>query len=222
MDQSRTLALAGGGSVSGLLRAAPDAFAGLVLAHGAGAGMHHPFMRALAEGLAERGVTTLRYQFPYMEAGSKRVDPPPVAHQAVRAAVSAVAGNLPLFAGGKSFGGRMTSQAQALDPLPGVRGLVFFGFPLHPAGKPSTDRARHLAEVRIPMLFLQGTRDALAEAGLIEGVVQQLGSRATLLALPDADHAFHVPARSGRTDREVLETMLDATATFMRGVLARP
>ena len=202
--------------MSALLTEGVDAFACLVLAHGAGAGMRHRFMAAVAEGLAARGVTTLRYEFPYMDAGSKRVDPPPVAHAAVREAVLAASAALPLFAGGKSFGARMTSQAQALEPLPGVRGLVFFGFPLHPAGKPSTDRAGHLADVQIPMHFLQGTNDALARIDLIEAVVQELGPRATLLTIPDADHAFHVPVRSGRTDREVLDLMLDAAAARMR------
>ena len=202
-------------TVSALRTDATDAFACLVLAHGAGAGMRHPFMAAVADGLAQRGVSTLRFQFPYMEAGSKRVDQPPVAHEAVRAAVLAAAGSLPLFAGGKSFGGRMTSQAQVLDPLP-LRGLVFFGFPLHPAGKPSTDRANHLADVHIPMLFLQGTKDALAEFALIEDVLARLGSTASLFGIADADHSFHVPARSGRKNDQVLADMLDEVLRWMR------
>ncbi len=207
-------------TVSALRTDATDAFACLILAHGAGAGMRHPFMTAVADGLAQRGVSTLRYQFPYMEAGSKRVDRPPVAHAAVRAAVLAAAGSLPLFAGGKSFGGRMTSQAHALDPLPAVRGLVFFGFPLHPAGKPSTDRADHLSDVHIPMLFVQGTNDALAEFGLIEQVAARLGPAAALFSIADADHSFHVPARSGRKDDQVLGDMLDEVARWMG--LAQP
>jgi predicted alpha/beta-hydrolase family hydrolase len=204
--------------VSALRMDAPDAFACLVLAHGAGAGMRHPFMAAVAEGLARRGVSTLRYQFPYIEAGSKRVDRPPLAHLTVRAAVAAAGISLPLFAGGKSFGGRMTSQAQAIDPLPSVRGLVFFGFPLHPAGKPSTERSVHLSDARVPMLFLQGTRDALAEIGLIEGVMAGLGAAATLVAIDDADHSFHVPAKSGRKDSSVLDELLDEAANWMRSL----
>lgn len=177
--------------------------------------MTHRSMAALADGLAERGIASLRYQFPYMERGSNRPDPPAVAHAAVRAAVAEaarLAGELPLFAGGKSFGGRMTSQAQAITPLPGVRGLVFFAFPLHPAGKPSVARAEHLSEVGIPMLFLQGTRDALAELDLLRPVVDGLGARATLTLAQDADHAFHVPAKTGRRDADVLAELLDAAA----------
>src|SRR5207244_1482266 len=177
-----------------------------VLAHGAGAGMTHPFMAAMANGLDERGIATLRYQFPYMEQRSKRPDVPKVAHAAVRAAVleaGRLLPNTPLFAGGKSFGGRMTSQAQAASPLPGVRGLVFLGFPLHPAGRPSDERAKHLFEVQIPMLFLQGTRDGLADLNLLEPLCKRLGSRATLKPFEGADHSFHVPARSGRKDSEV-------------------
>ena len=207
-------------SVSALLLAPADAVAGYVFAHGAGAGMSHAFMAAFAAGLAERGIATLRYQFPYMEKGSKRPDPPKVAHAAVRAAVAEAARRLPglpLFAGGKSFGGRMTSQAQALRPLPGVRGLVFVGFPLHPAGKPSDERAAHLAEVDCPMLFLQGTRDELAALDQLQPVLRRLGGRATLVLLEDGDHSFHVRARSGRTDGETLEAMVEATAGWMRG-----
>jgi len=192
--------------VSGLLDVPLRARACYVLAHGAGAGMTHPFMAAVAAGLGQRGVATLRYQFPYMERRSRRPDPPPVCHATVRAAVGVaarLAPGLPLLAGGRSFGGRMTSQAQALAPLPGVRGLAFLGFPLHPAGRPSESRARHLFEVQIPMLFIQGTRDALAERGLLEALVARLGARATLSLLEEADHSFHVPARSGRRDPEV-------------------
>jgi predicted alpha/beta-hydrolase family hydrolase len=204
--------------VSGLLQAPRGARAVYVLAHGAGAGMTHPFLTAVARELAERGVATLRYQFPYMEAGGKRPDPPKVAHAAVRAAVAAVRAHvpeLPLFAGGKSFGGRMTSQAQAAAPLEGVRGLIFLGFPLHPAGKPSQERAEHLARVAVPMLFLQGTRDALAELDQLEPVCKSLGKRATLTLFADADHSFHVPAKTGRKDPQVRAEVLDALAAWI-------
>ena len=214
-----TIGLGSGESVSGLWLRPAKARACLVLAHGAGAGMAHKSMAALADGLAERDVATLRYQFSYMERGSKRPDPPALAHAAVRAAcakAAALAGALPLYAGGKSFGGRMTSQAQAAAPLPGVRGLVFFAFPLHPAGKPSVSRADHLAKVAIPMLFLQGTRDALAELELLEPVVGALGSRARLTLAPDADHAFHVPAKSGRNDKDILAALLDGASAWMK------
>jgi len=201
-----------------LLLESPNAHAGFVFAHGAGAGMAHPFMAAVAEQLAERGIATLRFQFPYMEHGSRRPDSPAVAHATVRAAVAEAVHrlpNLPLFAGGKSFGGRMTSQSQAIAALPGVKGLVFLGVPLHPAKRPSIDRAQHLATIQIPMLFLQGTRDALAEPDLIAGVVDSLGDRATLIAIPDADHAFHVPARTGRTDTQVLADICDTIAAWI-------
>lgn len=204
--------------VSGLWQTPPGAIACLVLAHGAGAGMAHRSMAATADGLEARGVATLRYQFPYMEKGGKRVDPPPVAHAAVRAAVAEArrrAPDLPLFAGGRSFGGRMTSQAQAKTALDGVRGLVFFAFPLHPAGKPSTERAAHLADVAIPMLFLQGTHDALADLGLLRRTVGELGARATLHLAEEADHSFHVPAKSGRKDPEVLADILATAAGWM-------
>jgi predicted alpha/beta-hydrolase family hydrolase len=203
--------------VSALLIKPPQARACYVLAHGAGAGMAHASMETIATGLADRDIATLRYQFPYMEKGSKRPDSPAVAHAAVRAAVAEAArccDGLPLIAGGKSFGGRMTSQAQALRALPGVRGLAFFAFPLHPAGKPSSDRAKHLADVAIPMLFLQGTRDALAELSLLEPVVKKLGKLATLHLEKEADHSFHVLARSGRNDREVMTEVLDAFAAW--------
>ncbi|MCC8974092.1 alpha/beta hydrolase family protein [Bradyrhizobium brasilense] len=205
-------------TVSALLLLPAQARSAYVFAHGAGAGMSHPSMAVIAEGLAERGIATLRYQFPYMEKGSKRPDPPAIAQATVRAAVAEAArhcGELPLFAGGKSFGGRMTSQAQAKAPLAGVRGLVFLGFPLHPAGKPSSERARHLAEVEVPMLFLQGTRDALAELDLLEPVVKGLGHRATLHLVQEADHSFHVLKRSGRNDREVMAEVLDAFAEWV-------
>lgn len=213
-----TLALPDGQTVSGLWQRPAAAKACLVLAHGAGAGMTHRAMAATADGLEALGVAVLRYQFPYMEKGGKRVDAPPVAHAAVRAAVAeagARAEGLPLFAGGRSFGGRMTSQAQAKAPLPGVQGLVFFAFPLHPAGKPSIDRAEHLQEVALPMLFLQGTNDALAELGLLEDVVATLGDSATLALADDADHSFHVPARTGRNDAQVLADLLKRAVAWM-------
>ena len=213
-----------GSSVSALLCVPDDAWAGYVFGHGAGAGMAHAFMSRFAHGLAARGIATLRCQFPYMEAGSKRPDAPKVAHAAVRAAVAHAAQwlppGLPLFAGGKSYGGRMTSQAQALSPLPGVRGLVFVGFPLHPAGKPADERGAHLSEVDLPLLFLQGTRDELAALDLLRPLVQRLGERATLALFDDADHAFHVRAGSGRTDAQTLEAMLDTLAAWARRLSA--
>jgi uncharacterized protein len=211
------------GSVSALLLSPHAPRACFVFAHGAGAGMTHSFMETFASGLGERGIATLRYQFPYMEKRSKRPDPPAVAIATVRAAVTKAAEVFPglgLVAGGKSFGGRMTSQAQAAAPLPGVRGLAFVGFPLHPAGKPSIDRAEHLAKVDLPMLFLQGTRDTLAEVTLIEPVVQRLGPRAALHLVEGADHSFHVLARSGRNDREVMKEILDAFAGWADSVIA--
>jgi len=210
--------------VSGLLQAPHDARACYVFAHGAGAGMTHPFMAAVADALAERGIATLRYQFPYMEQGSKRPDVPRVAHAAVRAAVAEASRLLPglaLIAGGKSFGGRMTSQAQAVAPLAGVRGLAFTGFPLHPAGKPSDERAAHLFDVQVPMLFLQGTRDDLADLQLLQPLVERLGARVTLKLFADADHSFHVPARTGRKDAQVIAEMSDALAAWVAGVLER-
>jgi predicted alpha/beta-hydrolase family hydrolase len=206
------------GAVSALLMRPAKARACFVFAHGAGAGMTHGFMTAVAASLAEREVATLRYQFPYMEKGSKRPDPPGVAHAAVRGAVAAAAQRcpgLPLIAGGKSFGARMTSQAQAKAPLAGVAGLAFFGFPLHPAGKPSVERADHLTDAKIPMLFLQGTADKLAEPDLLRPVVKKLGARATLHLVEAADHSFHVPARSGRKDAEVMAEILDAFAAWL-------
>ena len=215
--------IATAGPVSALLSRPAHARACFVFAHGAGAGMTHAFMETVAQGLCERGVATLRYQFPYMEKGSKRPDPPAIAHAAVRAAV-AEAGRccpgLPLIAGGKSFGGRMTSQAQAAAALDGVAGLAFLGFPLHPAGKPSSDRARHLAEIHIPMLFLQGTRDTLAEVTLLEPVVGRLGPSATLHLVDGADHSCPVLARSGRNDRDVMNEILDAFAGWIGTTVA--
>jgi uncharacterized protein len=216
--QPLRLEIASADSVSALLMKPPQARACYVLAHGAGAGMAHASMEVIASGLADRGIATLRYQFPYMEKGSKRPDSPAVAHAAVRAAVAEAArccAGLPLIAGGKSFGGRMTSQAQAIDALPAVRGLAFFAFPLHPAGKPSSDRAKHLADVEIPMLFLQGTRDALAELSLLEPVIKKLGKPATLHLVREADHSFHVLKSSGRNDREVMTEVLDAFAAWV-------
>ena len=216
-----TIDLGQSGSVSALLLRPQAAKACYVLAHGAGAGMTHRFMEEAASGLAERGIATLRYQFPYMEKGSKRPDASAVAQAAVRAAVAEAArrcADLPLVAGGKSFGGRMTSQAQAIKPLASVRGLAFLGFPLHPAGKPATERATHLGQIPIPMLFVQGTQDKLAEPALIGPVVAALGS-ASLHQVEAADHSFHVPARSGRNDREVMTEVLDTVAAWVRATV---
>ena len=204
--------------VSALLQAPSAARACYVMAHGAGAGMAHPFMASVAGHLAERGIATLRYQFPYVERGSKRPDIPRVATAAVRAAVAAAARlvpELPLYAGGKSFGGRMTSQAQAKKPLPGVRGLVFLGFPLHPPGQPGETRGEHLVDVDIPMLFFQGSRDEFAEFALLQKLAARLGSRATFWLFDEADHSFHVPARSGHTDAEVQVAMASALADWI-------
>ena len=212
------------GTVSALLMRPREARACFVFAHGAGAGITHPAIETMATGLAERGVATLRYQFPYMEKGSKRPDPPGVAHAAVRAAVAEAArrcAGLALIAGGKSFGGRMTSQAQAKAPLDGVEGLAFLGFPLHPAGQPSTDRGAHLADIHIPMLFLQGTNDQLAKVDLLKPVVAGLGRRATLHLVEGADHSFHVPKRSGRDDKEVMAEVLDAFAAWTGVTVAK-
>lgn len=196
----------------------PAARACYVLAHGAGAGMLHPFMQATATVLAQQGVGTLRFQFPYLERGSRRPDAPPLCHATVRAAVAAAherCPQLPLFAGGRSFGGRMSSQAQAQSPLPAVRGLVFLGFPLHPAGKPDTQRAQHLQRVAVPMLFVQGTHDALAERMRLLQVLGELGARVSSEWVPDADHAFHVPARTGRKDPAVRAAFLAVAAQWM-------
>jgi uncharacterized protein len=211
--------------VSALLQLPPAATACFVFAHGAGAGMDHPSMTAVAVELAERSIATLRFQFPYMERGSRRPDPPALCHATVRAAVAEAARRAPklaLIAGGRSFGGRMTSQAQAIEPLSGVKGLAFIGFPLHPAGKPSAERAEHLRDVKIPMLFLQGTRDELANLELLQPVIERLGARATLKLLQDADHSFHVPARTGRKDAEVRAEMLDALAAWIEQAISVP
>jgi predicted alpha/beta-hydrolase family hydrolase len=209
--------------VSALLQAPTGSRACYVLAHGAGAGMAHPFMTAIANELATRGVATLRYQFPYMENGSKRPDAPKIAHAAVRAAVGEAGRllpQLPLVAGGKSFGGRMTSQAQAAAPLANVRGLAFLGFPLHPAKQPSNDRARHLADVQVPMLFLQGTRDELADLQLVQDLAGTLGPRATLELIIDADHSFHVRKSSGSTDAQVIGHLADLLAAWIDAKIA--
>ena len=207
----------GGASVSGLLMRPPGARWLYVLAHGAGAGMRHPFLETFARALAERDVATLRYQFPYMERRASRPDPPAVAAAAVRAAAAEaarLAPGLPLVAGVKSFGGRMTSTAQAEEPLPGVRGLVFLGFPLHPPGRAGDQRAEHLAQVQVPMLFLQGTRDDFADLTLLKPLIKRLGQRATLHLVEGGDHSFHVLKRSGRTDADVMGEIADAIAEW--------
>ncbi len=208
----------GEGRVSGLLLRPDDAKALYLFAHGAGVGMAHPSMETNARGLAQRGIATLRYQFPYMEKGGGRPDPPRIAHSTVRAAAAAsakFAGDLPLFAGGRSYGGRMTSQAQAIEPIAGVRGLVFLGFPLHPAGAPATDRADHLDKVQVPMLFVSGDRDSLADMSLLQPLVEGLGERATLCVIKDGDHSLRVPAKSSRTPAEAQSEALDAVASWI-------
>lgn len=209
-------------SVSGILQLPKQANAILVLAHGAGAGMRHKFLAAVAKGLAEREIATFRYQFAYMEAGRKRPDPPAKAVAAVRAAVAKaekLAPDLPVFAGGKSFGGRMTSTAEAEAHMTGIIGLVFLGFPLHPPGKPSTERGAHLADVQVPMLFLQGTRDNFAEEALIRKTCKGLGKRAQLTLFDEADHSFHAPKSSGRTDAQTMDAMLDEIADWIGGLI---
>lgn len=194
----------------------------LVIGHGAGAGMRHAFMDAVVRRLADRGVATFRYQFPYMEKGRRRPDPRPILLATVRAAVATARArtpDLPLFAGGKSMGGRMTSMAAAQTPLEDVRGIVFLGFPLHPVGRPASERAAHLSMVSVPMLFLNGTRDKLAELELLEPVCDNLGSSARLRVIDAADHSFHVLKRSGRTDDEVLDELADETARFVGGTV---
>lgn len=224
VSEAKALTIAVGDAlrVSALLQMPRRAEALLVFAHGAGAGMHHPFLATMAEVLEARGIATLRYQFPSMEKGSKRVDPPKLAQATVRAAV-AEAGrrkpDLPLFAGGKSFGGRMTSQAEAEAPL-GVQGLIFFGFPLHAAGRPAHERGAHLSAVKRPMLFLQGTRDSLAALGEMEPLCTGLGKRATLVLFQDADHSFHVPAKSGRKDADIRLEMADRTHSWIQTLTA--
>lgn len=217
MTPMRFRASRSAGEVSAEIMRPADARWLVVLAHGAGAGMTHPFMETLAERLASHGVASFRYQFPYLERGSKRPDPPPLLEATVRSAVEAaagVAGDLPLLAGGKSLGGRMTSRAAAREPLEGVRGLVFFGFPLHAIGKPGSERADHLDDVDVPMLFLQGSRDRLADLTLLGPVVERLGARATIHVVDAADHSFHVPARSGRSDGEVIDELAAETARW--------
>jgi predicted alpha/beta-hydrolase family hydrolase len=212
------------GKVSGLLLRPPDAWAAYVLAHGAGAGMRHRFMEQIAQALAERGMAALRYQFPYTESGGRRPDPPGILEATVRAAVDTareLMPGLPLVAGGKSLGGRMTSNAQARRPLPGVSGLVFLGFPLHPPKQPGESRAEHLRAVELPMLFLQGTRDALAELDLITSVCDRLGPRATLHVVEGADHSFAVLKRSGRSDAAVMEELADTVASWCRRLAPR-
>jgi len=221
--QAMTFAVGDSQRVSALLQAPTGSRACYVLAHGAGAGMAHPFMTAIANELATRGIATLRYQFPYMESGSKRPDPPKIAHAAVRAAVGEAGRllpQLPLVAGGKSFGGRMTSQAQAAAPLANVRGLAFLGFPLHPAKQPSSERAHHLSDVQVPMLFLQGTRDELADLQLLQDVAGALGRRATLELIVDADHSFHVRKSSGSTDAQVIGRLADLLAAWIDAKIA--
>lgn len=221
IEEAGRLAVADVGDVASLRTVPPDPSAVLVLAHGAGAGMRHPFMQALAEGLAARRIATVRYQFPYADRGSRRPDPPPVLMATVEAAVADAAlrfPSIPLFAGGKSMGGRMSSQA-ASRGLP-IQGLVFFGFPLHPAGRPATTRAAHLQRVIVPMLFLQGGRDKLADLGLLKPVVDRLGSRATMEVFPEADHGFHVLKRSGLTDHQLLEGLAGSAAGWISRVAA--
>ena len=218
------LALKTGERVSAIAARPRRAESAFVFAHGAGAGMHHPFMAAVADGLGQRRIATLRYQFPAMQAGRRRVDSPAVAHATVAAAAiaSTLWPRLPLFAGGKSFGGRMTSQAQAIDPLPGVVGLIFLGFPLHPAGKPSLERAVHLASIDVPMLFVHGERDALAETAEFDAMSKRLGSLASREDVAAVDHTFHVPTRAGTTDNEVLESLLDVLAIWTQAWRIRP
>lgn len=222
-SQHEFLATRSSGTVSALLGRPEGSRALYVLGHGAGAGMHHAFMAAVAEGLARSGVATLRYAFPYTEAGRKRPDPAPVLMKTVRSAVAEaarLAPDLPLFAGGKSMGGRMTSNAAAREPLPGVRGLIFLGFPLHAPGKDSPERGVHLAEVGLPMLFLQGTRDRLADLDLLRPLLDGLVPPPALHVIEGADHGFHVPKRSGRSDAEVLDDVCARTAAWIDEVLA--
>jgi len=222
--QPSTIAVDDTRSVSALTLIPPSASACFVFAHGAGAGMTHPFMEAMATGLGEVGIGTLRFQFPYMEARSRRPDPPALCHATVRAAVAEatrVSRGLPLIAGGRSFGGRMTSQAQAKSPLPGVLGLAFLGFPLHPAKKPSDERAEHLSDVAIPLLFLQGDRDELAEMSLLQPLVGRLGPRATLKLIPSANHSYRVPARTGRSEAQILLELVQTLHDWTRNLIAR-
>lgn len=204
--------------VSGLLQMPKGAKALLVVAHGAGAGMRHRFMEDVAAKLAERRVATLRYQFPYMEKGSKRPDSEAVLTATVRSAVAAAerfAGEIPIFAGGKSMGGRMTSLAEARESLNGIKGMIFFGFPLHAAGKPSAERGKHLAEINVPMLFIQGSRDTLADLKLLKPLCRSLGKRAELFIVDGGDHSFHMLKSSGRSDGEVLDEVVEKAAAWM-------
>ncbi|MFT4120899.1 alpha/beta family hydrolase [Bradyrhizobium sp.] len=216
--QELKLDLGPNGPLSAILTLPADARACYVLAHGAGADMRHSFMAKVAEGLAARDVATFRFNFPYMEKKQGRPDQPPVAHAAIRAAVEEAARLCPglkLVAGGKSFGGRMTSQAQSKAPLPGVRGLAFLGFPLHADGKPSAERAEHLAGIASPMLFLQGTRDKLADLGILRPVIEALGPKATLHEIEGGDHSFAVLKKSGRSNDEALAEVLDTLTAWI-------
>ena len=222
-SQSLSIAVGASHRVSAVSIVPRTARACYVFAHGAGAGMTHPFMRSVAESLAEADIATLRFQFPYMERGSGRPDPPALCHATVRAAVaeaSRVSAGLPLIAGGRSFGGRMSSQAQASSPLPGVIGLAFLGFPLHPAGKPSDERAQHLFETQLPLLFLQGDRDELATLSLLKPLVERLGSRATLQLIPSADHSYKVPARTGRKPAQVTAELTLVLHDWIQSLIA--
>ena len=221
LTRSKFEATESSGDVSALLMRPADADCLLVLGHGAGAGMQHPSMEALAVHLADRRIATFRYQFPYMEQGRGRPDYQPILLKTVRSAVSAASAlsdGLPLFAGGKSMGGRMTSLAASKDPLPAIRGIVFWGFPLHPAQKPGVERAEYLREVGVPLLFLQGTRDKMAPLDLLEPVCQDLLHTTTLHVVEGADHGFHVLKRSGRTEDEVQDELADATRSWMDGL----
>ena len=217
----RFVASRSAGECSALLVRPPDAIALYVLAHGAGADMHHHFMVDIADALARERIATLRYQFPYTEAGTRRIDPQPILLATVRSAIACArehTGDLPVVAGGKSMGGRMTSLAAAGEAIAGVRALVFLGFPLHPAKQPATTRATHLADVTVPMLFLQGTRDELADLELLSPIVTDLGARATLHVVEGADHGFAVLKRSGRTNTDVLAELARTVASFVRSL----
>ena len=210
------------GPVSGLLLRPPGARAVLVLAHGAGAGMRHAFMEQTTDALAGREIATLRYQFPYVEQGRRRPDPRPLLVATARAAMAEAAqrvGDLPLFAGGKSMGGRMTSLGVAEEPFANLRGIVFFGFPLHPAAKPGVERAEHLEKIELPLLFLQGTRDRLAPLESLRPICRRLGSSATLRVIDGADHSFHVLKRSGRTPEDVIVELADQASRWTDSLL---
>jgi hypothetical protein len=220
--QPSTIAVDDTHRVSALTLIPPSARACFVFAHGAGAGMTHPFMEAIAAGLGGVGIATLRFQFPYMEARARRPDPPALCHATVRAAVAEatrISHGLPLFAGGRSFGGRMSSQAQARSPFPGVLGLAFLGFPLHPAKQPSDERGQHLFEVDTPLLFLQGDRDELADLTLLQALIARLGHRATLKLIPNANHSYRVPARTGRTEAQVVNELVQTLDDWIGTVI---